>query len=428
MPISQQNTQGPLYVTRPFLPPRAEFDAEVDRIFASARLTNNGGELRRFQAALCRVLGAQAVSLFANGHLALEAALRVLACPQKDAEKAGGPQPQRPLNGAGCPTLQRVGNGPGSVLLSSAPRGEVITTPFTFPSTVHAIVRCGLTPVFCDIRESDLTLDPQQLEQCITPATRAILPVHVYGHPCDTAAIGAVARRYGLPVLYDGAHAFGVAVNGQSLALQGQMTMLSFHATKPFHTIEGGALVLNGEGTPGTSRLMRQAAALEQEKDFGIAAEGAVPQAGGNAKMNEFEAAMGLCCLPYLPQITARRQALTMRYRQNLAGRAGLHFFVPEAAAGVEYNYAYFPVLIDPDSFGSSRDAVWQALREKGIFARRYFWPAVPDLECYRAGYGEAALPAARRAAGRALCLPLYDSLTFAQVDRVCAAVLAAGL
>lgn len=399
--MSNQNTQGPLYVTRPFLPPRAEFDAEVDRIFASARLTNNGGELRRFQAALCRALGAQAVSLFANGHLALEAALQVLTRP----EKGPGSPPE-----TGCRPI----------------RGEVITTPFTFPSTVHAIVRCGLTPVFCDIRESDLTLDPRQLERCITPRTRAILPVHVYGHPCDTAAIEAVARRYALPVLYDGAHAFGVSAGGKSLALQGQMTMLSFHATKPFHTVEGGALVLNGDGTPGTSRLLRQAAALEREKDFGIAAEGQVEQPGGNAKMNEFEAAMGLCCLPYLPQIIARRQALTVRYRQNLEGRPGLRFFVPEAAAGVEYNYAYFPVLLDPAAFGKSRDEVWQALRVRGIFARRYFWPAVPDLECYRGSYGNAAVPAARRAAAQVLCLPLYDSLTFAQVDRICAAILAA--
>lgn len=399
MTISKQKMQGPLAVTRPFLPPRVEFDAEVDRIFASAQLTNNGGELRRFQAALCRTLGAQAVSLFANGHLALEAALRVLACPE----------------GEHCPPR----SGPVS-------RGEVITTPFTFPSTVHAIVRCGLTPVFCDIRESDLTMDPQRLEHCITPRTRVILPVHVYGHPCDTAAVEAVARRHALPVVYDGAHAFGVSVNGKSLALQGRMTMLSFHATKPFHTIEGGALVLNGDGTPGTSRLLRQAIALEREKDFGIAGEGRVERPGGNAKMNEFEAAMGLCCLPHLPQIVARRQALTMRYRQNLEGRRGLRFFVPEAAAGVEYNYAYFPVLLDPAAFGKSRDEVWQALRAQGIFARRYFWPAVPDLECYRGSYGDAAIPAARRAAAQVLCLPLYDSLTFAQADRVCAALLAA--
>lgn len=196
MPAFSAAPDAPLYVTRPFLPPRAEFDAEVDRIYASGQLTNNGGELRRFAAALCRTLGAQQVSLFANGHLALEAALRVLT-----AEGESG--------------------------------GEVVTTPFTFASTAHAIVRCGLTPVFCDVRGSDLTLDPQKLEACITPRTRLILPVHVYGHPCD-AAIEAIARRHGLPVLYDGAHAFGVTVNGQSLTLRGQITMLSFHATKPF--------------------------------------------------------------------------------------------------------------------------------------------------------------------------------------------------
>lgn len=389
MPAFSAVPDAPLYVTRPFLPPRAEFDAEVDRIYASGQLTNNGGELRRFAAALCRTLGAQQVSLFANGHLALEAALRVLT-----AESESG--------------------------------GEVVTTPFTFASTAHAIVRCGLTPVFCDVRGSDLTLDPQKLEACITPRTRLILPVHVYGHPCD-AAIETIARRHGLPVLYDGAHAFGVTVNGQSLALRGQITMLSFHATKPFHTIEGGALVLNGDGTPGTSALQRQAARLEQEKDFGLAGEGSVLRPGGNAKMNELEAAMGLCSLPYLRQITARRQALTLRYRQNLAGRAGLRLFEPEAVPGVEYNYAYFPVLVDETAFGCSRDELWQTLRRQNIFARRYFWPAVPDYACYCRAYGSVSVPVARRAAGRVLCLPLYDGLTFAQVDRVCAAVHAAG-
>lgn len=385
MPV--QSSLPPLYVTRPFLPPRAEYDAELDRIFASARLTNGGDTLRRFQTALCRALGAHTVSLFANGHLALEAALRTLV-----PDETGG---------------------------------EIITTPFTFASTVHAIARCGLTPVFCDVKRTDLTLDETQLERHITAKTRLILPVHVYGHPCS-AQIDAIARRHGLPVLYDGAHAFGVTRHGESLALRGDMTMLSFHATKPFHTIEGGALVLNGSGLSGTAGLQRLVQQLEQEKDFGLVGEDQVEAVGGNAKMNAFEAAMGLCCLPHLPRVTVRRRALTWRYREFLADCPGVTFFTPEAAPGVEYNYAYLPILVEQSRFGCSRDALWWQLRGQNIHARRYFWPAVPDMPCYRAAFAGVQIPIAREAADKVLCLPLYDGMEFDQVDRVCRAIWAA--
>lgn len=375
---------SPIYVTRPYLPPRAEYDAELDRIFAAAQLTNGGSTLRRFRVALAASLGLDSpeqLVLFANGHLALEAALRVLL-PEDDG-------------------------------------GEVITTPFTFASTTHAIVRCGFTPVFCDIKLSDLTMDESKLEQCITDRTRLILPVHVYGHPCSTQ-IDAIARRRGIPLLYDAAHAFGVTRNGRSLALRGTMSMLSFHATKPFHTIEGGAVVIGGETVSGTGRLLRQAKLLRQQTDFGIAGAPQPETIGGNGKMNAFEAAMGLCCLPHLPEVTVRRRALTWHYREQLAELPGLQFFTPDALHGVEYNYAYLPVLVDPVAFGCSRDTLWQFMQKNSVHARRYFWPAVPDYPCYHAAYGDADVPVARHAAARVLCLPLYDSLSFQQVDRVC--------
>lgn len=378
-------TREPLYVTRPFLPPRAEYDAELDRIFAAGELTNGSSTLRRFAAALTAELelaAPQQVSLFANGHLALEAALRALA-----GDDAGG---------------------------------EVITTPFTFASTVHAIVRCGLTPVFCDVKPSDLTMDEARLPQYITARTRLILPVHVYGHSCSPQ-IDRIAKQNGIPLLYDGAHAFGVTEHGKSVVLRGDMTMLSFHATKPFHTIEGGALVLQGQCLPGTARLLQQARELDWEKNFGYAGE-PVPQAvGGNGKMNAFEAAMGLCCLRHLPAITVRRRALTWRYREALCDLPGLRFFTPDAQPGLGYNYAYFPVCIDEVEFGSSRDRVWQLLRAQQVYARRYFWPAVPDYPCYRAAYPNVEIPVARRASAQVLCLPLYDGMSFDQVDRVCA-------
>ena len=385
MSVKTSAAMPPVYVTRPYLPPRAEYDAELDRVFATAQLTNGGSTLRRFQTALAAALELgcpQQVLLFANGHLALEAALRVLV-PDDEG-------------------------------------GEVITTPFTFASTVHAIVRCGLTPVFCDIRPGDLTMDEALLERQITDRTRLILPVHVYGHPCSDR-IDAIAQRYDIPVLYDAAHAFGVTQSGRSVALRGTMTMLSFHATKPFHTIEGGAVVLGGQHLSGTGRLLRQAQLLQQQRDFGFAEADCPETVGGNGKMNAFEAAMGLCCLPHLPEITVRRRALTWRYREQLAELPGLQFFTPDAVPGVEYNYAYLPILVDPVTFGCSRDALWRYLQSNGVGARRYFWPAVPDYPCYRNAYGGAEIPVARSAAARVLCLPLYDSLSFDQLDRVCA-------
>lgn len=360
----------PVYVTRPYLPPREDFERELDGIWQRDLLTNNGPEVKRLQAALQSFFGAPQVELFVNGHQALDVAIKGLGLS-----------------------------------------GEVITTPYTFASTTHALTLNGIKPVFCDVRASDLTMDSEQIESLITKKTTAILPVHVYGHPCETAAIEQIAHKYGLKVLYDAAHTFGVTVGGESLALKGDVAMLSFHATKLFHSIEGGALVYSD------SNLTRLFTAY---RNFGIEGEERVDFVGGNAKMNEFQAAMGLCTLPHVPQLIKERKAITERYRENIGMVAGITMFYPDKAPNVGYNYAYLPVLIDEAMFGESRDALYERLKTENIFARRYFYPIVPEFGCYRAQYKEAELPVARRAGQQILCLPIYNGLELVTVDEIC--------
>jgi len=357
-------------VTKPFLPPREEFEQYVDEIYAADWLTNNGPLSQRLEAELKKFLGADNVSLMVNGHLALEVALKGLGI-----------------------------------------RGEVITTPFTFASTTHALTLNGITPVFCDIRADDLTMDPNAIEPLITERTTAILPVHVYGHPCDTDKIEAIARRHGLKVIYDAAHTFGVKKNGHSLACCGDVSMFSFHATKLYHTIEGGALIY------GDSALTR---IFNAYKNFGIEGEERVDYVGGNAKMNEFQAAMGLANLPYVPALIAERRAITELYRAQLAGIPGITMFYPDRETGVEYNYAYLPILVDEGRFGESRDALYEQLKENNIFTRRYFWPIVPDFGCYREKHAADALPVARRAGAQVLCLPIYNGLAPEKILKIC--------
>lgn len=368
-----RNMQQAIYVTRPFLPDREEFEALTDTIWEGKQLTNNGPLTRRLAEELREYLGAQNVNLTVNGHQALDVAVKGLGLS-----------------------------------------GEVITTPFTFASTTHALTLNGIRPVFCDIRESDLTMDPEQIESLITEQTTAIMPVHVYGHPCDVDAIEEIARRHGLKVIYDAAHAFGVRVNGRALVCRGDVSMLSFHATKLFHTIEGGALVYEDESY---TRI------FNAYKNFGIEGEEHVDLVGGNAKMNEFQAAMGLANLPHIGEIIRERRELSLRYRELLDGVPGVRFFEPESRPGVEYNYAYFPILIDAARFGATRDEVYARLKEKGIFARRYFWPIVPDFGCYREQYQDEPLPVARKAGGEILCLPLYNGLTKEQQEYIAASL-----
>lgn len=350
-------------VTRSSMPDFEEYCAEIRDLWDSHWLTNNGAKHIALENALCDYLQSPHVELFTNGHLALEAALEALHL-----------------------------------------EGEVITTPFSFASTTHAIVRKGLAPVFCDVK-ADGTMDADRLEALITERTCAILPVHVYGRLCDVEKIQQIADRHGLPVIYDAAHAFGVKKNGVSAATFGTMSMFSFHATKVFNTIEGGAIAA------GSDEIARE---LRLERNFGITGPEDVVSVGGNAKMNEFQAAMGLCNLRRIHQDIAGRRAVHERYMQNLGGMKGVS--LPEAQEGVESNYAYFPAVFESRE---KRDAVCAALLEEGIYARKYFYPLISDFECYPQHH-DADVPVARRLADGVVTLPMYPDLPMEDVDVIC--------
>ena len=359
----------PILVTRPSLPPVEEYESLVREIFSSRYLTNGGAQHQKLEAALKKKLGTPYLRLFSNGHLALECAIQAL----------------------------------------NLTPGEIITTPFTFISTTHAIVRCGFTPVFCDVEPDYFTMDPTKLEEKITPQTRAILPVHVYGNPCDMDAIEQIAKRHHLPVLYDAAHAFGVTIRGRAVASYGTASMFSFHATKCFHTIEGGAVACNDETF---------AEQLNGYKNFGFHADEEIREVGGNAKMNEFQAAMGLLNLKYFEREIAKRALVAARYRANLSGIKGLSFRpIPE---GVTQNHAYLPVSFDPALFGANRDEVSDTLKTLGVFARKYFYPLASEAACYAGRFDPAETPVALAASREVLTLPMYADLALTDVDDIC--------
>ncbi|MBN9693050.1 MAG: DegT/DnrJ/EryC1/StrS family aminotransferase [Verrucomicrobia bacterium] len=362
----------PIYVTRPFLPPLADYAAGLEEIWRNVRLTNDGPILRRFESKLARSLGTENLALFTNGTLALHLALRGLGI-----------------------------------------RGEVITTPFTFAATTHALVWNGNQPVFADIEPTTYTLDPSAVEAAITPRTGAILAVHVYGYPCRLEALADLARRYRLPLIYDAAHAFGVSVEGRPIGQFGDLSMFSFHATKPFHSIEGGLLVF-GDG--------KQRRTFDLLRNFGLANETDVLLPGTNAKMNEFQALMGLQLLDHLDGIRERRRQIDALYRDQLGNLPGLRI-PPAPSVHVTSNYSYFPVEIEPTEFGASRDQLCEFLKGYNVFARRYFYPLVPDFACYRDQFGAVPLPNARRVASQILTLPIYDSLALEDVARICAVI-----
>lgn len=362
-----------ILVTRSSMPPLEEYVEEIAPLWESHWLTNMGVEHKKFEAQLKERLGVENIALFTNGHNALECILEALELPKG---------------------------------------GEVITTPFTFASTTHAIVRKGLTPVFADINPEDFTLDPGSVERLITPRTVAIVPVHVYGLPCDVRAIQAIADAHGLKVVYDAAHAFNVKVGGRGIATYGDAAMFSFHATKVFNTIEGGAVCFRDES------LYPK---LNQWKNFGITGPESVVYVGGNAKMNEFCAAMGICNLRHLESEIAKRKVVAERYWENLAGLSGVQTYPP--TGDVQYNYAYMPVTFEPAEFGATRDDVFAALAENGVGARKYFYPLVSDYECYRAVYASERTQVAAHAAATVLTLPMYADLAIEDVDRICGIV-----
>ena len=364
-----------ILVTRSSMPTFEEYCEEIKELWDTHWLTNMGPKHKLLQAELERLLGVPHVTLFTNGHLALETAIAALELPE------------------------------GS---------EVITTPFTFASTTHAIVRCGLKPVFCDINERDYTIDAAKIESLITDRTAAIVPVHVYGNLCDVDAISRIAEKHGLKVVYDAAHAFGVRCKGVSSACFGDASMFSFHATKVFNTIEGGAVCYRSDDW-----VQR----LNDMKNFGIHDAESVEYVGGNAKMNEFQAAMGLCNLRHLEEEIAKRKTVVQRYRERLSRVEGLHLGVEQP--DVEPNYAYFPVVFDAPAFGADRNGVYDALAKQSIYARKYFYPLTSTFACFHNAYDPAETPVARRIAERVLTLPLYADLSLDDVDRICDIILA---
>jgi dTDP-4-amino-4,6-dideoxygalactose transaminase len=363
----------PIYVTRPVLPPLERLVPLLAQIWDSGTLTNGGPFHERLQARLAAHLGVPRVSLFANATLALMVALR-----------------------------------------QQGVRGEVITTPFTFAATAHAIRWAGAEPVFADIEPRRFTLDPECIERAITPRTTAILPVHCYGHPCEVQAIEDIARRHGLRVIYDAAHAFGVRWQGRSLLSWGDLAVLSFHATKVFNTFEGGAVV---------SRTAAAQEAVDRLKNFGIVDESTVVDVGLNGKMSEFNAALGLLQLETIDADLAHRRAVQARYRRALAGIEGLTLVDSGNPQG--HNHAYCPLLVTPP-YPLSRDELQLALRRRGVFARRYFHPLLSSLPMYRdlPSAAPGRLPVAQAVAQRVLCLPIHPALTESEQDRVIEALL----
>ena len=361
-----------ILVTRSSMPSMEEYIEEIRSIWDSHWLTNMGEKHKALQAELQKYMGVPAVELLTNGHMALELSLQAM-------------------------NLQ----------------GEVITTPFTFASTTHAIVRNGLEPVFCDIDPETYTMDVTQIERLITDRTCAILPVHVYGNVCNIEEIERIAHKYGLKVLYDAAHTFGETYKGQGIGNFGDASCFSFHATKVFNTIEGGAVCYRD---PDMGRR------LYELKNFGIHGPEEVDAVGANAKMNEFCAAMGLCNLRHVDEEIAKRRAVVERYREHLEGVDGLRLNVQQPE--VRSNYAYFPVVFDENLFGASRNEVMDALAQNGIGARKYFYPLTNTFECFHGKYDVDATPVALHVAKRVLTLPLYADLSMEDVDHICKIVL----
>jgi dTDP-4-amino-4,6-dideoxygalactose transaminase len=363
-------------VTRPLLPPLEDFIPYLERIWSSGWLTNGGPYHQEFESVLAEYLGVEHLSLFANGTIALVTALQTLRIT-----------------------------------------GEVITTPYSFVATAHSLLWNSITPVFVDVRPDTLNLDPEKIVEAITPRTTAIMPVHCYGSPCDVDRIQEIADLYGLKVIYDAAHAFGVRYRDAPLVRHGDLSMLSFHATKVFNTFEGGALICPDQKTKQRVDFL---------KNFGHSGEVSVVAPGINGKMNEVQAAFGLLQLDHVDDAISRRRTIDARYRECLGEVAGIRpLALPRNTVP---NYGYFPVMVGPE-YPLSRDALYARLRESGILARRYFYPLITEFPMYR-GLPSAApenLPTAWTASREILCLPIYPDLELATVDRISGLVASAG-
>ena len=357
-----------IYVTQPHLPPLEEFIPYLEKIWASKTLTNCGPFHRELESALCQHLGVEHIALFTNATIALITALQAL----------------------------RI-------------NGEVITTPYSFVATSHSLLWNGIKPVFVDIEPDTLNIDPKKIEAAITPHTTAIMPVHCYGHPCDVEAIQEIADNYNLKVIYDAAHAFGVNDAGGSVLRHGDLSVLSFHATKVFNTFEGGAIIC-----PDAKTKTR----IDHLKNFGIVGEESVVAAGINGKMSEFNAALGLVQLQHIDRAIAARQQIDALYRELLADIPGIECLAP--GHETRCNYAYFPILVNA-AFPIPRDALYHKLKANGIHPRRYFYPLIADFPMYRGlpSANRDNLPVAHAAAQKILCLPIYPDLETAAVEQI---------
>lgn len=349
----------PIFVSKAFLPPFEEYTNLVRSLWDNHWITNNGSLHNQLEEEITKYLNVTCSTLFVNGHLALDVAIKSLNLA-----------------------------------------GEVITTPFTFASTTHTLVMNNLTPVFCDINLSNFTIDADKIEELISEKTSAILPVHVYGQPCDVEKIRGIADRYNLKVIYDAAHVFGVEIDGQGIGNFGDVSMFSMHATKVYHSIEGGLLTYNN---------LEYKRLFDLYKNFGITSQERVEAVGLNAKMNEFQAAMGLLNLKYVNEEIEKRKQIVGIYRDALKNIEGI-YFIPDRE-NVKSNYAYFPIIIDEIKMGISRDEVYEKLKDYNVFTRKYFYPLVTDYECYQGKYNDSRLKNAKSISKGVLTLPLYGDL-----------------
>ena len=360
-----------IFVTKPYLPPLKEYTQYLEEIWQSQYITNSGPFHAQLESELCKYLGVKHISLFCNGTIALLVAIKALEL-----------------------------------------KGEVITTPFSFVATAQSIKWNGLDPVFVDIEPEHCNLDPNKIEQAITKKTSAILPVHVYGHPCDTQAIKKIADKYNLRIMYDSAHAFSVKKDNKSILNQGDLSVLSFHATKVFNTFEGGAIISNNQ------EMKKR---IDDLKNFAFQDETTVDGLGINGKMNEAQAAFGLIQLKYIEKNINKREKVSDLYKEKLSDVPGIRFI--QKLKNIKYNYSYMPIFIDEKAYGISRDELYDKLKNNDIFSRRYFYPLITDFPLYEKSKS-FDLKNAKLVANQILCLPIYPDLTIDDINKICKVII----